>query len=255
MPDWQISDLYLETYPEITILIVTYDRPKEIRETIWALRRRLQYDGVLRWHLADDGSPAGYLKELEREFRLVGLEFTSTITSRKGWGANVNAAWETIETDFVFLCEDDYVAQRRLNLTQGVALLLAEPAIGLVRYDGLAGHKLNLFLREARGTRASRLDYLIVSRESPHLNVYSNRPHLVHRRFREQMGPYIEGQSLGGTENDYAHRVKDQEQGLLVVTLDDGIRRAFKHIGKSRQRSKEDSNYNSANAAEPTAEV
>jgi len=226
-------------WPDVTVLIVTYDRPGEIRKTMRTLQRRLCYGGQLRWHVADDGTPGDYLSELEAD---LGITFTSTVTPRQGWGTNVNTAWDAIETDFVFLCEDDYVARQSLNLTRGVALLLAEPAIGLVRYDGLAGHKLNLFLREAK-TKAGRLDYLVISRDSPHLNIYSNRPHLVHRRFYEQIGPYAEGKSLGATETDYAHRVKDEEGGLLVVTLDDGIRRAFRHVGKSRQRSGKDSNY------------
>lgn len=232
-------------WPDVTVLIVTYNRPKEIRKTIRALSTLLRYEGQLRWHIADDGTPGDYLTELESDLQTEGIEFTSTVTSRQGWGVNVNTAWDAIEGDFVFLCEDDYVARQECNLTHGVALLLAEPAIGLVRYDGLAGHKLNLFLREVKKTEAGRLDYLVVSRDSPHLNIYSNRPHLVHRRFYEQIGRYVEGKSLGMTEVDYAHRVKDEERGLLVVTLDDGIRRAFKHVGRSRQRSEEDLNYSS----------
>ena len=221
--------------PNVAILVVTYDRPREIRMTIDALREHLRYPpDRLRWHLADDASPGGYVGDLKRDYADLG--FSVTVTDRKGWGVNVNRAMEycwKVHGDYVFLCEDDYVALRPLDLERGVALMESVPTVGLVRYDGLSAHSLNLLLREA-DTPLGRFDFFLIEKSSPHLNIYSNRPHLKHRRFHDSYGPYAEGQRLGETEASFAHRVRDAV-GPAVAALSDGVERAFDHIGRSRQ--------------------
>ena len=221
-------------WPSLTVLLVTYDRPKEIRKTIDALKDRIDYPGKLRWHIADDSSPGNYLPALFVDYPE--LRFTATATNRKGWGANVNKALGYIKTDYVFLCEDDYVAQRPLNLRDGVSILGAVPELGLIRYDGLAGHiGLRLWLKEAKAN-GKTINYLQLDRKhSGHLNVYSNRPHLRHRRLLYAVGPYAEGHRLGMTEEAYALRIIDTDPGCELAILADGIPRAFLHIGKSRQ--------------------
>lgn len=226
--------------PIVTILIVTYDRPREIRLTLDALRVNLRYPpDRLRWHLADDGTPGKYLNDLKRDYGELG--FSTTVTDRKGWGANVNQAMAYCQEHhglYVFLCEDDYVALKPLNLEQGVMLLECEPTIGLVRYDGLSAHSLNLLLREA-DTSLGRFDFLLVEKSSPHLNIYSNRPHLKHVRFHAAYGPYPEGLCLGVTESIFAHHVRDAV-GPAITALGDGVERAFDHIGQSRQGGEHD---------------
>lgn len=223
-------------WPDVAVLIVTYDRPEEIRLTIRSLREGLVYSGHLHWHLADDASPAGYLEGIEADFP--DLNFTSTVTQRKGWGTNVNTAFAFLQKfEYVYLNEDDYMLCHDLYLNKGIALLKEKENIGLVRYDGIVGHDLNLELRETR----SCLNYLRVRKDSPALNIYSNRPHLRHRRFTEAYGRYPEGWSLGRTEQAYAHGVK-QHPGPDVALFPDGLLRAFLHLGRTRQGTKLDPN-------------
>jgi len=221
-------------WPDITVLIVTYDRPREIRETIRALEQYIAYPGTVKWHIADDASPETYLPELYSDFRHLSL--TATSTARKGWGANVNKALKYIQTDYTFLCEDDYVATRTINLEQGVAIIEAQSSICLIRYDGIGGHTgLNLWLREAK-TQIGTFSYLEIDRKrSGHLNSYSNRPHLRHKRFQYSVGDYAEGHTLGHTEEIFAHKVIDAEPGIGLAILSDGIQSTFRHIGVSRQ--------------------
>lgn len=219
--------------PNITVLIVTYDRPREIRLTIDALLQHIEYDGELNWHIADDNSPGNYLPQLAQDYPI--LHLTATVTKRQGWGANVNKALTAIRNDFIFLCEDDYVAQQRLDLTAGVRLLTTFDNLGAVRYDGISGHNgLNLTVQELTGNPT--INFLTINKElSTHFNVYSNRPHLRHRRFHDRLGPYIEGAPLGMTETNYAGRVKETEGFADIAILSNGIDRAFDHIGHSRQ--------------------
>lgn len=226
-------------WPTVAILVVTYDRPQEIRRTLSALRSSIQYPGPLAWHLADDHTPdEAYLPSIKLEYRE--LQITYTVTDRQGWGANVNKAlrycWDHYG-DFCFLCEDDYVAKTELDLRLGVLLLQHAKALGAIRYDGLHGHELDLALREIK-TPVEKVSTLIILESSPHLNIYSNRPHLKHRRLHDGYGMYKEGIRLGETESEFAHRVKDQYAGNPKIgALTTGIPRAFDHIGKSRQLS------------------
>lgn len=227
----------MDNWPTVTILIITWNRPVEIRRTIMALRNNLCYPGPLAWHIADDKSPAGYLPAVKADF--LDLNFTTTQTDRKGWGANVNLALRTIKTDYVFSCEDDYVAIRKINLAQGVELMELCQSVGLVRYDGLSGH-VGLTLRLQEAKKFDALNYLmIVKDKSSHLNVYSHRPHLKHRRFHDFYGLYPENLSLGECESGFAHRVKSKNGPSLAI-LSDGIPRAFDHIGVSRQGTADD---------------
>lgn len=225
------------TWPDIAILIITYDRPKEIRLTIEALQRYLRYEGDLYWRVADDGSPDGYLRDIRDSFPA--LNITVSRTERRGWGANVNRGIALLDRRYYFfLIEDDYVAQRNIDLTSGMALLRALPDLGVVRYDGLAGHGLDLDLRETN-TAIGRMNYLRLRKSSPCLNVYSNRPHLTAPHFHESYGMYVEGWTLGQTEEEFAHRVKDKK-GPDIASLVDGIPLAFDHIGRTRQNTVED---------------
>jgi len=231
----------MSDWPEVTILLVTYDRPDEIRRTLNALLKRLRYPREhLQWLLADDGSPKGYAQGIKHDYP--DLHWTISVTERGGWGRNVNSGMKAMKTDYVFLIEDDQVARKEINLEAGVALMEAKPEVGLVRYDGVAAHVgLVLELREAKDTLAGRMDYLVVKRhESSHLNVYSNRPHLKHRRFHDKVGYYPEKLPLAMTETAFAHQVRDIVECPEIVILDDGVYRAFDHIGKSRQGSEHD---------------
>lgn len=225
-------------WPDVAVMIVTYDRPNEIRRVIKALVKYLQYDGSLIWYIADDGSQGNYVLDIQRDFPK--LNFRASITKRLGWGANVNKCMQTIAEKYTFLCEDDYVALYPLDINKGIALLDSKARIGLVRYDGLAGHRLNLAIEEIE-TRMGVLQYLeILKKSSRGLNVYSNRPHLKSRKFHRAYGEYPMNKSLGETETAFAHRVKNLIRGPKLVTLETGIVRAFDHVGKSRQGTADD---------------
>lgn len=222
-------------WPVVSICVVTFDRLREIKQTIAALYAHLHYEGDIKWHIADDSTPGNYFGSISHEFPQI--DFTHTKTDRKGWGVNVNTALGFLSKyPYTFLIEDDYVCKRDIDLTHGVALMEANDKIGAVRYDGVAAHALTLHLEEVE-SRVGRFSYMRIDKSSPHLNVYSNRPHLKHRRFHECYGFYPEGKNLGTTEEQFAHRIKDQKHCPDIAILWDGIPTAFDHIGASRQGS------------------
>ena len=227
------------TLPAVTILIVTWNRPQEIRRVIERLKEKVYYPGPLFWHLADDTSPGSYVADIVRDFP----EFNYTITPRRsGYGLNVNLGLSHIKTPYVFQIEDDQLAERRLDIDAGVFIMEQDKTVALVRYDGIEGHRMVLTLDETPKVNGRRVHFLRIDRKrSQGLNAYSNRPHLKHRRFHEVFGSYSHGFCLGSTEELFARHVLYHHRGSNdLVVLSNGIERAFTHIGKSRQLSKDD---------------
>lgn len=241
----------MDEWPIVSVLIVTFYRPEEIRRTVRTLIDKIQYaPDRLRWHIADDSSdswnggdpnfpPETYILDIQHEFP--DQKFTATITDRQGWGANVNKGmlycWDHYGP-YIFLCEDDYIARHDVRLREGIAILEWDQDIGLIRYDGIEGHKLDLELREC-DTRLGKVPRLRILKQSPFLNVYSNRPHLKHQRFHDVYDMYPVGLPLADTETRFAQTVK-RNPGPHVAVLKDGIVKAFDHIGKSRQGTEHD---------------
>lgn len=234
-------------FPTVSVLIVTYDRPKEIRRTISALREHIRYPAdKLRWHIADDNSPGNYVYEIQQEFKE--LNITATVTDRKGFGANVNKGlifcWQA--GDLVIFNEDDRPPTKPYDIEKAVALLMSQKdcgrpegaekreAIGLIRLGGIASHWLTLQSREAE-TFLGKLNYLHIRKDSPFLNCYSNQPFIAHRRFFDFYGMYPEGTALAETETQFAMRFKHRKSGPWICTLTNGIDTAQEHIGVSRQ--------------------
>ena len=225
--------------PDLTILIITWNRPEEVRRVIARLQEKIYYPGPLHWHLADDTSPGSYVADIISEFP----EFTYTITpKRSGWGANVNLALRNIKTPYVFQIEDDQLALRKLDLEAGVFVMEHDESVSLVRYDGIEGHRLALYMDETPKIKNRRVHFLRIDRRRcSGLNAYSNRAHLKHMRFHAAFGYYHTGFSLGSTEELFARHVLYHKRGEHdLAALSSGVERAFQHIGRSRQLSKDD---------------
>lgn len=245
----------MTNWPEVTILICTYNRPVEIARTVSALTDRLAYSGVLRWLVCDDSSPAGYTSKLKKSklFKDLGAEFVTT-EENSGWAANVNNGLAHVATDYIFFLEDDKELHTVLDLDLGVALLEAKPNVGMLRYKGTAGdhvvmHQfeadISAYLPEFRhgyGVQGN-LTYLQLDSGSPSLWLYSNGMHLKHRRFHDFYGPYLTGLKLGATEESYAHIVKNgmKEPGAPgIAILPEWIADQTEDFGTSYQHTKAD---------------
>ena len=229
-------------WPAITVMIITYKRPIEIRKTIKALRDNIKYPGKIFWHIADDSSGEDYIPKIKEDFPE--LTIFSTTCDRGGWGKNFNTAFKQISTEFIFVCEDDYVAKGEVDIHTGIALMQLDPSVALVRYDGVAGHDMVLELKTRHwsgGRDGLFLHYATIRQEETELYAYSNRPHLIHKHFHEHFGLYPEDKKLGETEETFAHIVKAlaDEQYRLAI-LDTGFPPAFDHIGHSYQLTEED---------------
>ena len=233
---------------KITVLIVTFNRPQMIRKTIYGFLKYHNYNlGDLIFHAADNDSEArasakDYIPSIISEFPYLNWQYT--IEKKPGWGNNVNTALKKINTNFIFLIEDDREAYDTINLKDGVTLLQNETDLGVVRYDGIVGHIDTVLTLKECQINKHKIPYCEINqRLSRRPITYSNQPHLRHKRFTEYYGLYPENVKLGKCERLYASHIKRNPDGPKIAILQDGIQNRFHHLGagkNSRQHSEWD---------------
>lgn len=245
----------MTNWPDVTILICTYNRPAEIVRTVEALRANLTYSGTLHWLICDDSSPAGYVSKLKKSklFKDIGAEFVTT-EQNSGWGSNVNNGLSHVATDYIFFTEDDKELHAPLDLDVLIALMETKPDIGMVRVKGTNGTPVITHHFEADISDwlpdfqhgygvPGKLTYLQLDSGSPTLWLYSHGMHLKHKRFHEFYGLYPEGWKLARTEEGYAHIVKERMRldGAPAITiLPEWIVEQTEDFGQSYQGSEFD---------------
>lgn len=247
------------THPRVTILVCTYNRPREIRETLKALDRFVIYPrDRLHWAICDDASPPSYIEELKKDPFVSSLDPHYVVQpTNGGWGRNVNAGlrYAYASSPYVYFTEDDYVLTSPLDLRVGVSLLHTQRDISMLRYRSTAGIPLTYhqkecdvtalmpFYREYESYVHGRITYFEIDPSSPSLWIYSNGPHLKARKFHEDFGWYPVGHKLGTTEEMYAHLVKDRmTQGgtSKIAVLPDWVHMKYQHIGITYQHTEAD---------------
>jgi glycosyltransferase involved in cell wall biosynthesis len=246
-------------WPEVTVLIVTYDRLKVIERVLFALLKHLHYPREkLRWIIADDSSPDDYVERLSglKVCQLIQPRFSVT-ERNSGFGVNVNLGLRAVETEYCLFIEDDKLLEHDLDLRQGVALLETRQNIGMLRYRGTGGEPLIFHLFESDISHympdyqdgvglSGRLNYLQLDSGSHALYLYTNGPHLKRRSFHEFYGYYPEGYRLGETEEKMAHQVKDLMLAVgapAIAILPEWVKMWWTDIGESRQHTELDREY------------
>src|SRR5690348_7133421 len=126
-------------FPSVTVLINTYNRIEDLQRTVTGLRENLVYEGdKLEWVIADDCSPDGYLERVSRlrVFEGLNVRFISTPVN-SGVGASMNNGFRHVQTPYCFYSQDDLIPTKPLDLRKSVALMEAQPNIGILRYRAL----------------------------------------------------------------------------------------------------------------------
>lgn len=236
--------------PPITILINTYSRLSELIATVDGLRRQIIYPAnKLEWVIADDCSPDNYLAQLRacKVFDGLNVRFISTPVN-SGVGASMNNGFRDVDTEYCFYTQDDLYPTQPLDLRKSVALMEAQPNIGILRYRALGSDQLYIYRQHEMDlsewlpfqlagdtSMAGKCVYLIIDKDSQSLYIYSDNPQLRRMSWFTQYGWHFEGLKLGAQEDAYSHRVKNvmRERGdaLWIATLPEWINSHYAHIG------------------------
>jgi hypothetical protein len=246
---------------KIALAIITYDRPDELARIWdeWELAvESMRHYFPLDIFLLDDGSPGDYAERMQAK---VFKGDCQVITGPNlGWGGNANRGLSQLFNagyDAVILTEDDY--EIRLSAYDlatrfvAAAFLAQNEGVGIVRLDGLLGHECEVTFTERYKVDGQPHDCLLLHPAAwsiepdsqPTAYIYSNRPHILHRRAWDYYGPYPEGYKLGHTETARAVHIQerltnDWANAPKIVVPYDLLGRNFDHIGKSYQHTELD---------------
>ena len=200
--------------PEVTILIISYNRPEQLQKTIDALKSYVVYPREkLRWIVADDCSTDGNVK---RVATTNGCQFVST-AKNGGYGINMNNGLRAVKTDYVFQLQDHWILQAPLDLRLGVGVLETRQDVGLLRYnstfDGMYG-KLEYadvsaiapgYLSE--GFKPGLTYFWLLTPDT--FYIYTDLPNLKHKRFHAYYGGYNENTPMHDVEFGMAEHVSN----------------------------------------------
>lgn len=231
--------------PPLCILLLTYSpdidhpRSKYAEQTLISVLDNIQYEGEIRVHIADDGSPEEHrekLRQIAGGYAFVTASSSSN-SERGGYGANYNIALQTIHShsSIIMPIEDDWNLNRSLNLNELVDSLEAGSPynIGCIRLGYLG------YTQELSGRLVKLMDknFLLFDPNSAEPHVWAGHPRIETRDYQRRMMPWPEGIDPGTTEFVVAHRQEVRKGVVWPLDIVRGYGDLFSHIGAVQARS------------------
>lgn len=212
------------------VLFTTYNRPAYAKRALEAAIENLSCeDDVIDFYLADAGSdpnPIDWMaKIVESAFinRVVGSH-SEQLTPGANWNKGIAAIYEQ---DPIYLrLEDDFVLEKKMELSPYRRLLENSDSVGMVRL-GLLPENLDLHSYGYKGQI-----YLDVQKTQQYC--FSGHPSLVHKRFHEAYGLFNEQTNPGDTEVDFDGRVRSTDGPRIWWPVDLGTWSVWAHIGAEK---------------------
>lgn len=194
----------------ITVMLLTWapyvehPRHRYAMQTLEAALANLNFDGELRWHIADDGSDRLHVSLLEGLCRQRGIEPTFSNAERGGYGHSYNLACQVVQdrSDFVLVLEDDWQLTRTLDLTPLARVLEADGPVQCIRlgYLGFTQRLAGEVVIQEQQT------FLLLDPASNEPHVFAGHARLETVGFEQRVGAWPEGLAAGATEFVISHR-------------------------------------------------
>lgn len=214
----------------LTICLLTYDRFEYAKITLESVLRNIRFTGNLAIHIADDGSPNGYIEAL-RDLVDSDIHVSSSNSARGGYGANYNLAMQTVHqfSEFVLPLEDDWELVKQLPLNK-LCRDLTILGGGCIRLGYLG------FTQSLRGKlmRAWEDVYLRLDSESDEPHVFAGHPRLETTEWARLVGPWPEGLGAGATEFAVSKLPAARQRIFWPMDLVHPYGDMFAHIGTER---------------------
>lgn len=220
--------------PRLAVCLLTYNRLEYAKQTLESF-----YDNASpkpHLHIADDGSPKGYVEKLINAARKAGAPtITLSNSERGGYGRNVNLASQVTHSlaDYVLMLEDDWQLTRKLDLAQFVADMEDVPELECIRMGYLSWTQ-PMWGKLVCGPNYK---YLLLDPNSPEPHVFAGHPRLERVSFQRDVGEWPEGLDPNQTEFAVAHWHRARQGIVWPLGLDarEGYG-LFAHIGTDRAR-------------------
>lgn len=220
--------------PKLIVCLLTYNRLEYATKTLQSFYKHVSPRPHL--HIADDGSPDGYVDKLRKVAARAGApDVSSTNSVRGGYGKSVNLASQVTHgwADYVFMLEDDWELTKPLDLAEYIADMEAVPELECVRMGYLSW-------TQPIGGRlycGPNRKYLVLDANSPEPHVFAGHPRLERVSYQREVGAWPEGVDPNQTEFIVAHNRRARFGVAWPLGLDPregyGL---FSHIGTDRAR-------------------
>jgi glycosyltransferase involved in cell wall biosynthesis len=214
-------------YPVVTVLIITFKRFQLAKKTIESIKENLEYPN-LRFHIADDGSGPEHIQKL---FEVIGNKYPISVTNseRGGLSKNTNMGIEACLKyfDYYLQLQDDFVLTHPLDLKPSVQLLAERNDIGMVRLG-----RLNPYMSGTVFEAINRYWWLLKRKSDTY--VYTENPHLCHKRFPMTYGKMREDLKMGHAELEMCSRFNNSSGPEIVWPAWLSTTDMFQHIGDSQ---------------------
>lgn len=220
-------------YPDLRVLLLTYNRLQYAEITIRSLLENMRYSGHIFVHIADDGTSEEYrnhLIDVAGAYKNV-YGVSQSSSERGGYGKNYNVATQIIHrenTDLVLPLEDDWRLERELDIDSFLGVFLQEP-LSSIRL-GYLGWTQPLLCSPVI---IDGKFYLSIDPMSPEPHVFSGHPRLETVAWERRLGLWPEGLNPGQTEFTVAH-IPEARQGILWPCDIHPRGDMFSHIGTER---------------------
>lgn len=223
-----------EIYPDLRVVILTYNRFSYAEITLRSLLENMHYSGNIFVHIADDGTPGEYRRLLENIAggykQVVGV--SSSNAERGGYGKNFNLATQITHLNpknIVLPLEDDWRLERELNIDDFLPVFADERGFGCIRL-GYIGWTQSL---RCEFVGIAGKFYLHFDPESPEPHVMAGHPRLETVTWEKSVGPWPEGLQPGATEFAVAH-IPEARRGVVWPCDVHPRGNLFSHIGTER---------------------
>lgn len=216
---------------DLQVVFITYNRSELLAETFQAIKASPKLAGV-KVICSDDCSKP----EHQARIRAMGFDQVITPARNGGLGSNNNRGLKASTSKYQLMVQDDCKMVNDQAVLDAVAVLNADPRVGMVRLYGEPHH----FPLKERVTPEG-IPYWVADHTAPgylqlkagqvRKRVYSDQPHVRRRELHERaVGYYIEGSPLEKTEMDYEDKL-DAQSELFVAFLSPREVNHFVHLG------------------------
>jgi len=221
----------LNHFPEVTLLITTYNRSKSLYRLLKTFRElSVSFGDVV---VSDDGSKAEHLdgiKALQKEFTFLLI----TAEKNQGLGANINKGQEAVTRPYTLYVQEDFEPQPGFleHFTDALNYMNGDKSLDIIRFYAYFKYPYT----KPYGKGFSEMLFSISPFANNHIKfyVYSDHPHLRRSDFLKKFGRYTPNVGVDESESGMALSfIKNGGKGLFF----DKFNTVFEQVNTSDEPS------------------
>lgn len=226
-----------EKLPTVCVLFMTYNRTSYAEASAKHGLDKINYQGDLKWYIADAGSEQSHLDAIERAIPVENRlgQHSAPLSPGANWNTGIQEIYKSCP--IYFRLEDDFRVREPIDITLWVKLLMSNDKVGMIRLGLVPIETMAQTIMQQTITSVGydQHIYLNVLKEKSY--IFSGHPSLVHKRFHDAYGYFHETKDPGLCETDMDGQVRSKDGPEIWIPWDLGKYGTwgnFDHIGTDR---------------------